>query len=148
MTFDEILEGVNFDLLSDAEENTTDHFLRRVKRDKLTPRDFRSSWEKHGPLEPDSIKELASWKGVSIHTYEPDSFEDVIEHYLVSISHAPSGKGDSWVCRFTFTASAGLVKHTPVYDSTGVHNDFYKSDQFELGMVQVDSIRHIDEIRP
>lgn len=130
MDFKKITDTTSCNCLLDTYSNTTDSFVRKVRKSPdLKDPDFRNHIEKGKMLEDASCEEICGYYGVSIEIWNDSSANVLLEKYKYTASISPKSKNN--LCVIRFKENTGLVKHTPnqqIYNEH--HYDFYKDDSF------------------
>ncbi len=142
MGFNQLNEGLpeNCNCIEKAINHEEVVFARHFNKPNLRLQDFSSPWEK------DKFLPVPKWlnlkdcfqvcgkKGVSIHIWNKQSENYVIQHYL-NIFKVVSPKNKNAVLIFKIKPDAGKVVHTPrEYDI--FHHDFYKTDNFAIDLLE------------
>jgi len=138
MNFTNIAKHTSCDCLLSAVENTTDTFVRSVRKsNNLSESDFRNHIERHKTaLNPDDCNELCGLHGVSFEIWNDDSAEPLMEKYLATAAISPMFKKN--LCVIKFMPNSGVVKHTPNQkEYNEFHYDFYKDDSFVINNLEL-----------
>lgn len=150
MTFNNIREDTECEMPTDMSIDTEGVYLRRIPKSYLRAegKDFKSEWERKpsNRLEKDCEK-VSSLKGVSLQRVASDdsNLEDILKVFRTSLSIARNG--NKYICQFKLSQQSGLVRHSPTPEKKDWHHhDLYKSDQFNLDELDLNHIRHIDEV--
>ena len=131
MNFTKISINTNCNCLREANENTDDTFVRKVRRSgNLNDSDFRTHFERGKiPGNLDDCEEICGLNGVSIEIWNGDSSKPLMDRYLITAAISPQVKKN--LCVIKFRENCGLVKHTPNQaEYNEYHYDFFKDDDF------------------
>lgn len=138
MSFEKIIESTSCDCFSEANENTSDVFVRKVRKSPdLKDADFRNSIERGKlPKDEKDCIEVCGFNGVSFEIWNDKSSEKLMSKYLYTSEIAP--KHSKHLCKVKFLPASGKVKHTPdQQEFNEFHYDFYKDDSFSVAMLQI-----------
>ncbi|UOE49655.1 hypothetical protein MTO98_01045 [Mucilaginibacter sp. SMC90] len=134
MNFTKISNNTECDCFTKSNENTTDMFVRKVRRsENLNNADFRNHIERGKiPEDKNNCGEVCGYHGVSIELWNEYSSAQLKERYLQTLSFSPKSKNN--LCVIKFQPGCGLVKHTPDQKNgyNEFHYDFYKNDDFSV----------------
>lgn len=133
MNFYKISEQTACNCFIDAVENTTDTFVRRVRRsNNLSDSDFKNHIERNKiPVNKDHCDEVCGLYGVSVELWSQESYKPLMDKYLTTAALSPQFKKNLSVIRFM--PNDGLIKHTPNQEEYNeFHYDFYKEDTFSV----------------
>ena len=130
MGFKKIIDTTPCDCLLDTNSNTTDLFVRKVRKSSdLKDPDFRNHIEKGKTPGNATCEQICGYYGVSIEIWNDSSRNILLEKYKYTAAISPKAKND--LCVVRFKESNGVVKYTPnqqIYNE--YHYDFYKDDSF------------------
>lgn len=136
MTFNALHKDLACDCLADSgiAENTSDTFVRWVKADPPTLRDFNSQHEEEAHPKADDCDYLCKHRGVSIHKADQVS-EPVIKAQWAEYTRFRPRLPRTF-CKFKLKSGAGKVWKTPT-KTFPYHHTLLKSDQFSMEMVSL-----------
>ncbi len=135
MNFEKLHNDTNCNCLEDAELNLDRFFARKINKPLPTDRDFISKWEKgNAQIEWDktNCQLVCGLKGISINQWNEISQVEVIQKFLTTFRISPKHKDSILI--FKCRGNAGLIKFTP-NSKDNFHYDFYKSDDFNLDLI-------------
>lgn len=147
MEFNSISIGHSCNCLSNAIENFTDTFVRKVDATtEFKIRDFRAKYEKDNfvEIESSTCEEVCGNRCLSIDIWNDESKEYIIKKYSVTLGISPKLK-PNFIGLFKLNEGSGKVKYTP-NQKHGIeiyHYDLYKSDGFTIDMLELIEIRTI-----
>jgi hypothetical protein len=150
MTFSELHEGITCNCVKDAVIDNCSVFTRRVNLNpKLKNGDFKYSKNKRP--ENDDCTEWCGIRGISIHIYNNESIEEIIEKNMIYMGIATGSKKQLSV--FKIKSDGGMVKNTP-NQKDGIdkyHFDFYKPDDFDtekhLELVELITVEDLEKMK-
>jgi hypothetical protein len=134
MTFTNIREGHEFNCIEECTEDTSSIFARRIDKDKLKLKDFRTYWEsgKRPPGTP-TKDSICGYKGISISRYQTSSERSaVMANFMQQVALSPAYR--KFLAEIQFKPGCGMTKHTPTTNDAS-HHDFYKCDSFDVNNV-------------
>ncbi|MGY3211491.1 hypothetical protein [Mucilaginibacter sp. HD30] len=139
MNFTKITIKTTCDCFSDAEENLTDTFVRRVSRSgNLKDSDFKNHIERNRVVsELNSCEDICGYHGVSIEIWNEQSASLLKGKYLQTAIISPQFKKN--LCVIKLKPNCGLIKHTPnqIEEYNEFHYDFYKDDDFLVSKIEL-----------
>ncbi len=140
MTFNQLHENTDCDCLLETRENTENLFARKVGKAKteLKSRDFKTHYERGITVtSPDDCLEVCGKRGLSIDIWNEATKVAVLQRFMTTFAISPKLKNHLSIIKFK--EGAGFVKHTPVIEPipNENHYDFYKSDEFDLDLVEL-----------
>jgi hypothetical protein len=133
MQFTKIIENNTCDCLSDATENLTDQFVRKVgTSSSIKDRDFKNNFERGKILQDENdCKERCGFHAVSIEIWNDVSSKLLLEKYFTTLGISPKYRNN--LCVMKFKSGSGVLKHTPdQIDYNEFHYDLYKEDSFNV----------------
>lgn len=129
MTFEKINSDTKCDCLSKAVVDTSNEYVRKLRKDKVEERDFLSHWERGIQPETEDCENICSYKGVSINQLKPEFENQILEKFKTTFKINP--KKGSYYLRFRLNEDAGKVKFAPEEDDKS-HYNLFKADDFNL----------------
>lgn len=138
MDFKKISEKTACHCLLNAVENTTDTFVRSVRRsNNLSDADFRNHIERDKKVTNENdCEEVCGLHGVSVEIWNEESSKQLMEKYLFTATISRHIKKN--LCVIRFTKNNGLVKFTPnQFEYNEYHYDFYKEDSFTVSSLEL-----------
>jgi len=135
LNFTNINDGIDCDCLEGTVENITDTFSRLIRDAEVEVFDFTSRSEKGHPAISEKCNDICLNRAISIHLYNDESKDYLIESYKTFKKFAPKYKKHCFV--FKFLKDAGKMKKTGKI----FHYSFFKSDAFKNSMlIEVEKI--------
>lgn len=132
MTFNNITKDTTCICFDETAEDTVSTFARVLFKEKATNKDFFSHWEKNH--RSDECGKICGLKGVSVSKISDTTVKDKIVNYYSSIFKiSPNYKRG--ILLFKLKKDAGVYKSTKSRDNPQ-HNDLFKSDTFDLNLVE------------
>ena len=138
MKFTKVEEGTICDCFSDASENSTDLFVRKVRvSQSLKDPDFRNHIErKKNPNNEDDCSEVCGLHALSFEIWSELSSDLLMKKYQTTVAISPQSKKN--LCIVKFKPNSGLVKYTPNQEEYNeFHYDFYKIDDFTVANLEL-----------
>lgn len=129
MTFEKIHSDINCDCLSNAVTDTLNEYVRKLGKDKVEDRDFRTHWERQIRPETEDCETICSYKGLSINQITPEYENQILEKYKTTFTINPK-KGAHYL-KFRLNEDTGKVNYTPQNDDKS-HYNLYKADDFTI----------------
>ncbi|UOQ53525.1 hypothetical protein [Hymenobacter cellulosivorans] len=126
------------DCMSGAINTNSEMFIRRIGAKKVKAGDFKVKIEREDTVDGDTCDEFCSQREISINNIERYDKDEIIESYKIELmkqkKYAPNI--EFFYSEFCFSDGSGRVKHTPQHGHES-HHDFYKSDTFDISMLQI-----------
>lgn len=138
MNFTKITDNTTCNCFGGAVENTTDTFVRKVRRSaELKDADFKNHIERDKTASNQhDCDEVCGLHGISIEIWNEKSSAPLMEKYITTASFSPKAKKN--LCVIKFLPNSGLVKHTPEQkEFNEFHYDFYKEDSFLVSNLEL-----------
>ena len=134
MTFENLHADTDCNCISGAFIDTTNEYVRRLKKDAVQDSDFLTHSER-GIVSPlDDCENICSYKGVSINQLRVEFVEQILTKYKTTFKINPK-KGAHYL-KFKFKEEAGKVKFAPEEDDQS-HYNFFKADNFTLNSLDI-----------
>lgn len=134
MTFENINSGITCDCLSKAKIDTTNEYVRRLRKDILEDKDFLTHWEKGIGQESNDCEMICSYKSVSVNQFKTEYEDQILNKYRTTFNINP--KRGAHYLKFRLNEDAGLVKFAPEEDDKS-HYNFFKADDFTLDKIVI-----------
>lgn len=133
MEFNTLNIDTNCNCTKDGLIDNTSHFALKMNKENMRENDFKTYWEK-GKTSTE-CEEICSLKGQSLTIVNStEDLENTIEVYKKLFPFSPSYK--PFCAIITLNENSGVVKSTPI-EINPLHYDFYKSDDFTIGKVNL-----------
>ncbi len=129
MTFEKILSDTNCECLTKAEVDTTNEYVRKLRKDIVEDKDFLTHWEREIRPKTDDCETICSYKGVSINQIKPEFENLILEKYKTTFNINP--KKGAYYLKFRLNEDSGKVKFSPENDDKS-HYNLFKADDFNL----------------
>lgn len=129
MTFEKILSNTNCECLTKSEVDTTNEYVRKLRKDIAEDKDFLTHWEREIRPETDDCETICSHKGVSINQFKPEFENQILEKYKTTFNINP--KKGAYYLKFRLNEDTGKVKFSPENDDNS-HYNLFKADDFNL----------------
>lgn len=143
MTFDSIHSDIRGDCncISNCEEDNENTYVRRIFDEKLQDSDFLSWWEL-GKRNESLCENICSYKGISLYELR-DNEHLLLKHWEKTIKFKKTSKNlTKYYCLLKFKKDAGVLK-VAKENPPLLHRNFYKSDAFSIGMLEIIKIEPI-----
>ncbi len=137
MTFENLHHDTECNCTDNAEKDTANEYIRKLKKDVVQDSDFHTHWERGIKSEAKECDDVCSYKAVSINQSKGDSERLIVNKYLNTFSINPK-KGAHYV-KFKLKDNTGKVKFAPEVDDQS-HYNLFKSDTFTLDSIITISI--------
>ncbi|RXK82738.1 hypothetical protein EST62_10200 [Chlorobaculum sp. 24CR] len=134
MKFKNINSDTDCDCTSKAEIDSSNEYVRKLRKDKVEDKDFQTHWERGIRAENEDCDIICSYKAVSINQIKPEYENLILEKYKTTFNF--NKKKGSYYLKFRFNKDAGKVIYSPEEDDKS-HYNFYKADDFNLGKIVV-----------
>jgi len=134
MTFETINSDSTCDCLSKAEIDTTNEYVRKLRKDNVEGKDFLTHWEREIRPETESCEIICSYKGVSLNQFNPESEDQILEKYRTTFKINP--KMGAYYLKFRLNEGAGKVKFAPEENDKS-HHSLFKADDFSLDKIVI-----------
>jgi len=134
MTFENIHSDTDCDCLSKAVIDTSNEYVRKLRKDKVEDKDFLTHWEREIRPETDDCETICSFKGVSINQLKPEFENQILEKYKTTFTINPK-KGAHYL-KFRLNEDTGKVKYSPEEDDKS-HYNLFKADDFNLDKIVI-----------
>lgn len=125
-------------------ENTTDIFIRRIKKESLEESDFLSYWELG--RRPDSLdkESVCSYKAVSVYKHNDDASVEAKILSLFSKARSFKPSLSPIYCKLRFKTGAGKIKIDG--NCQPYHCSFFKEDKFSLSLIEVAEVKRCENV--
>ncbi len=134
MTFENIHSDTKCDCLSKTEVDTSNQYVRKLRKGIVENKDFLTHWEREIMPEKEDCETICSYKGVSINQLKPEYENQILEKYKTTFSINPK-KGAHYL-KFKLNEDTGKVKFSPEEDDKS-HYNLFKADDFNLDKIVV-----------
>ena len=129
MTFENLKSDTNCDCISTAQMDTTNEYVRKLRKSIVEDKDFLSHWEREIRPDSEECETICSFKGVSVNQFKSEYESQILEKYKTTLKINPK-KGAHYL-KFKLSEEAGKVKFAPEEDDKS-HYNFLKADDFNL----------------
>lgn len=132
MTFNKVTQGSTCDCLNGTVEDTSSTYARVLNKESVTDSDFMSKWEKNHRSA--DCGKICGLKGISVSKIANETVkEKIVKQYSQIFKISPNYRRG--VLLFKLKGTAAVIKETPSKGNEH-HNDLYKSDVFELNLIE------------
>ena len=129
MTFERISSDTSCDCLAKTEIDTSNEYVRKLRKDKVEERDFLTHWEREIRPESQECEDICSYKGVSINQFKNEYESQILNKYKTTFKFNP--KKGAYYLKFKFNENVGRIKYAPEDDDIS-HYNFFKADEFQI----------------
>ena len=134
MEFQKLHDGSDCNCIDNAEEDVVNQYVRRLRKEKLSEKDFKTHWERGIGVNKNECGDICSYKGISLNQLSEESESLIIQKYKTTFNINPKKGGH--LIKFQLKDDAGVVEHSPT-KSDETHYSFFKSDDFELEKLDI-----------
>jgi hypothetical protein len=129
MKLEKTHKDIKCNCVNNAKEDYQNEYIRKLRKDILSDKDFNTHWERGIGKEETECKTICSYKGISINQVTKHSEPLIIKKYKTTFNINP--KKGAYLLKFKIKNKGGKVEHSPSKNND-THYNLFKSDDFDL----------------